>query len=173
MFLSSLRLLSRPQPVRMQGVTRRAVSYSRFLACKEPAEGSADGEQPANDASETVVEEGQSSTAPDESEVAALRSEAEEMRSKYMQSLAEMENVRSIARRDVETARTFAIQSFAKNLLDVADNLARATGSVTQEDVKENEGTPLGNLYDGVVLTDQQLHKVFEANGVTKVRQIK
>ena len=95
------------------------------------------------------------------------------MRSKYMQSLAEMENVRSIARRDVETARTFAIQSFAKNLLDVADNLARATGSVTQEDVKENEGTPLGNLYDGVVLTDQQLHKVFEANGVTKVRQIK
>lgn len=48
-------------------------------------------------------------------------------------TLAEMENVRTIARRDIETSKQFAIQSFAKQLLDVADNLSRAIDSVPKE----------------------------------------
>ena len=44
-----------------------------------------------------------------------------------------MENVRTIARRDIDTSKQFAIQSFAKQLLDVADNLSRAIESVPKE----------------------------------------
>ena len=92
----------------------------------------------------------------------------DDLQTKYMKSLAEMENVRGIARRDVANARTFAIQSFAKSLLDVADNLNRATGSVAKKDLDVAD-SPLAKLYEGVVLTDQQLQKVFSANGVVQV----
>lgn len=84
-------------------------------------------------------------------------------------TLAEMENVRTIARRDMDTSKQFAIQSFAKQLLDVADNLSRALESVPADALKE-ENALLGTLVEGVRMTDQQLQKVFGANKIVKVR---
>jgi len=84
-------------------------------------------------------------------------------------TLAEMENVRTIARRDMESAKQFALQSFAKQLLDVADNLTRALDSVPQ-DKKEGggEGGLLKTLVEGVEMTDTQLQKVLVANKIVK-----
>lgn len=101
-----------------------------------------------------------------------LTAENKELKDKVLYTLAEMENVRTIARRDMESAKQFALQSFAKQLLDVADNLGRALESVPQEILDNSEGGRegglLATLVEGVAMTDTQLQKVFGANKIVK-----
>lgn len=74
--------------------------------------------------------------------------------------------------RDMDNSKQFAIQSFAKQLLDVADNLSRALESVPADVLaeKKEENALLVTLVEGVRMTDQQLAKVFGANKIVKVR---
>lgn len=101
--------------------------------------------------------------------VEKLTAENKELKDKVLYTLAEMENVRTIARRDMESAKQFALQSFAKQLLDVADNLGRALDSVPKE-AREGgkEGGLLATLVEGVEMTDTQLQKVLGANKIVK-----
>lgn len=112
------------------------------------------------------------------SEEPSLEEQLQEMKTKYLQTLADMENVRSIARRDVDTARTYAIQKFAKSLVDVADNLTRATESVSvggdDDQVEDSDGAAhqLKTLHEGVVMTETQLLKVLSGNGVERFGEV-
>lgn len=54
-----------------------------------------------------------------------LEKQAAKAKDDLLRVMADMENVRRIAKKDVESARTYASQKFAKQLLDVADNLSR------------------------------------------------
>ena len=69
----------------------------------------------------------------------------------------------------MDAASKFAVQGFAKSLLDVADNLNRAADSVPEADRTSDEGSTIRALYDGVVMTDKTLHKTFEKYGLTKI----
>ncbi|XWS51821.1 hypothetical protein CRYUN_Cryun11dG0015300 [Craigia yunnanensis] len=60
----------------------------------------------------------------------AKQKEIEQMQDKVVRTLAEMENVMVRTRREAENSKKFAIQNFAKSLLDVADNLGRASTHV-------------------------------------------
>lgn len=59
-----------------------------------------------------------------------LQAEIKDLKNQVLRSYAEEENVRRIAKRDVENAKAYANTSFAKSMLDVADNLER--GNPTQ-----------------------------------------
>lgn len=58
---------------------------------------------------------------------------SQELADTRLRMLAEMENVRAIARKDVANAKKFATKSFAKQMLSVVDNLERALQSVPEE----------------------------------------
>lgn len=90
-----------------------------------------------------------------------------ELKDALLRSLAEQENTRRIAHRDVDQARQFAIKSFAKSLLDVSDNLERAMAAVPTDMNKEDHAI-LSNLYDGIALTERGLVKAFESHGLVK-----
>lgn len=105
-----------------------------------------------------------------EVDVAELQKELQELRNTRVRLLAEMENTREIARRDVEKGKTYAIQKFAKELLDVSDNLERAVSAVTPEQMEERDDPLLKNLHFGVLATEKELLKLFENHGITKVR---
>lgn len=96
----------------------------------------------------------------------ALTKEVTELRSVRMRLLAEMENTRTIARRDVENAKTYAIQKFAKELLDVADNLERALAATPEHGLTED--SHVLQLHDGVSATERELLKLFEKQGIHK-----
>lgn len=131
---------------------------------------STDAEKGDKKEGEASVEEDQIKAEPtppsNEDVVAALKKEIREMKDKVIRSYAEEENVRRIAKRDVENARAYANTSFAKSLLDVADDLERALSSVPQDKLAENAA--LKSLYDGISMTDKQLHKVFNQFKVFK-----
>ncbi|XP_021755661.1 uncharacterized protein LOC110720888 isoform X2 [Chenopodium quinoa] len=102
-----------------------------------------------------------------------------EFKDKFLRSYAELENIMERTRRDAENSKKFAVQSFAKNLLDVADNLGRAA-SVTRESVnkidvsQETVGAMplLKTLLEGVEMTEKQLAEVFRKAGVEKYESI-
>ncbi|CAM9708203.1 unnamed protein product, partial [Hapterophycus canaliculatus] len=68
-----------------------------------------------------------------------------------------MENVRAIAKRDAESARLYAVQKFAKQLLDVADNLERAIASAREAGSGEGGDSSHDVLLQGVEMTSQEV----------------
>lgn len=60
------------------------------------------------------------------------------------------------------------IQGFCKDLLEVADILEKATESVPKEEVTD-QNPHLKNLYDGLVMTEAQVQKVFTKHGLVKL----
>jgi molecular chaperone GrpE len=87
-----------------------------------------------------------------------------ELNDRALRALAEMENVRAIARRDVAQAREFGITAFARGLLVVADNLGLALHAVPEENLQKDH--TLQALHTGVKATEAELLKVFRQNGV-------
>ncbi|KAK8579078.1 hypothetical protein V6N13_142311 [Hibiscus sabdariffa] len=105
----------------------------------------------------------------------AKQKEIEEMKDKVVRTLAEMENVMARTRREADNSKKFAIQNFAKGLLDVADNLGRASthvkGSFSKiDESKDTAGAVplLKTLLEGVEMTEKQLGEVFRKFGVEK-----
>src|SRR6201996_4817403 len=70
---------------------------------------------------------------PDPASVEALTKEVAEARDKMLRTLAEMENLRQRTRREVSDAKIYGITGFARDVLDIADNLQRALDAVPAE----------------------------------------
>jgi len=104
--------------------------------------------------------------------VAELESEAEKKHDQLLRALADADNIKRRAAIDVGNSKKFAIEKFAKSLLDVADNLSRAAESVPP-DLRASEEQPiLRALYDGVTMTDAVLHKCFSEHGLIKMEPL-
>ncbi len=88
-----------------------------------------------------------------------------DLKDKLLRSLAEMENLRKRTAREVAEARLYAATSFARDLLAVADNMRRALEAVTA-DMRESTQPAVKALIDGVELTERELVKTLEKNGV-------
>ncbi|KAG2299409.1 hypothetical protein Bca4012_010982 [Brassica carinata] len=101
--------------------------------------------------------------------------EVKEMQDKVLRTYAEMENLMARTKRNAENDKKFAIQKFATSLLDVADNLGRASSVVKEsfskiDTSKDSAGaTPLlKTLLEGVEMTEKQLAEVFKKSGLVK-----
>src|SRR5258708_31849649 len=62
--------------------------------------------------------------------VEALNAENASLKDRVLRTLAEMENLRRRTEREMADARTYAVTAFARDMLNVADNLSRALASV-------------------------------------------
>lgn len=89
--------------------------------------------------------------------------------------LAEVENVRGRTRRDAESIKKHAVEVFATDLLDMADNLGRTAATVPESVRNEVFGPDssgnaklLKSLLEGVDMTQKQLMKIFNKFGVQK-----
>lgn len=105
---------------------------------------------------------------PEPDSVEALTKEAAEARDRMLRTLAEMENLRKRTTKEVADARIYGITSFARDVLDIADNLQRALDAVPQE-TRDAADPGLKALIEGVELTEKSLHNALEKNGVKKL----
>jgi molecular chaperone GrpE len=99
--------------------------------------------------------------------VEALTKEAADLKDKLLRTLAEMENVRRRTEREVMDARLYGIAGFARDVLGVADNMRRALEAIGPE-LREKADEGLKALIDGVDLTERELLKVMEKNGIKR-----
>jgi molecular chaperone GrpE len=105
---------------------------------------------------------------PEEGSIEALKKEAVEMRDKVLRTLAEMENLRKRTSREVADARTYGITGFARDVLEIADNLQRALDAVPAE-AKAAADPGLKALMEGVELTERALLSALEKHGVKRL----
>ena len=100
--------------------------------------------------------------------VLKLTGELDSMRDKLLRALAEAENTRRRAERDVADARSYAVSSFAKDMLDISDNLTRAVSAV-DETALADAPDAVKNLVEGVAMTEKAMATKMERHGVKKV----
>src|ERR1700726_3718822 len=98
---------------------------------------------------------------PEAGSAEALAKEAAESRDKMLRTLAEMENLRKRTTREVADARTYGISGFARDILDIADNLQRALDAVPA-DTRASADPILKALIEGVELTERSLLNALE-----------
>ena len=98
-----------------------------------------------------------------------LRAENAALRDQALRYAAEAENTKRRAEREANDARAFAIQKFARDLLGVADNLARALQHAPREDADP----AVKNFVLGIEMTDKELAQAFERNGLKKIEPAK
>jgi molecular chaperone GrpE len=104
---------------------------------------------------------------PEEGSMELLVKEATESRDKMLRTLAEMENLRKRTAREVADARAYGITGFARDILDIADNLQRALDAIPAE-AKETADPGIKAFIEGVELTERSLLNTLEKNGVKK-----
>jgi molecular chaperone GrpE len=104
---------------------------------------------------------------PEQGSVEALAKEAADARDRMLRTLAEMENLRQRTRREVADAKTYGITGFARDVLDIADNLQRALDAVPAE-ARAAADPGLTSLIEGVELTERSLLNALEKHGVKK-----
>jgi molecular chaperone GrpE len=113
-----------------------------------------DGMQP-EDAREAVAADSP------EAELAEARAKVDEHWNSYLRAVAENDNLRKRAQRDVEAAHRFAIERFAAELLDVRDSLELGVAS--------GPAAEPARLVEGMEATLRLLNKAFEKSGVSVV----
>nr|WP_137678432.1 nucleotide exchange factor GrpE [Parerythrobacter lutipelagi] len=113
-------------------------------------------EDDAAEDSETGVEEA----------LAQLRDDLETSKQETLYAKAEAQNVRRRAEKDIADARTYAATGFARDILSVADNLARAIEAVP-ENLRED--SKFKGLVVGIEATQRELDKVFSQHGISRI----
>lgn len=125
-----------------------------------------DEQEPTLDAAAAQPEAAPAAEAPDP--IAALEAEKAELKDKLLRSLAEMENLRRRVEKDLADARAYGVTRFARDMLDVADNLRRALDSLPG-DARDGAEGAFKALIEGVDLTERDFLKKMESHGVRKI----
>jgi molecular chaperone GrpE len=98
--------------------------------------------------------------------ITILTRERDDMRDKMMRALAEAENTRKRAEKMQSDTQKYAVAGFAKDMLDIADNLRRALDAIPQDKL-EDETVKL--LHEGVAATERVMLSNFEKHGIQKI----
>ncbi len=103
--------------------------------------------------------------APDE-RITRLEQDLQEMRDKWLRAEAEMANLRARTKREVEDARLYAVQKFARDVAEAAENLKRGIDSLP----KKAEGEPelVTKLREGFEGIERSFIGILERNGITR-----
>jgi molecular chaperone GrpE len=122
---------------------------------------------------ETKAETGSTDPAPtaDPERIGKLERENADLKDRLLRALAEMENLRRRAEREMQDQRAYSITKFAGDMIGTADNLRRALEALPKppEGEEAAEIDPgLKALIDGVELTERELLKALERHGVKK-----
>tara|TARA_R110000764_G_scaffold26819_4_gene63873 strand:- start:3499 stop:4131 length:633 start_codon:yes stop_codon:yes gene_type:complete len=118
-------------------------------------------------AAESMEAEADSEISP-EQEAMRLKIEAEELREQLLRTLADLDNTRKRAERQVSDARVYAIERFAGDLLSVSDNLARALAALPDDD-RANLSDAGNNLLSGIEMTAKELETALGRHGVKPI----
>lgn len=101
-----------------------------------------------------------------EAEVAQLREQLEATKQDVLYAKAEAQNIRRRAEKDLADARSYAATGFARDVLSIADNLARAIDAIPEQLRQDDK---LKALVAGIEATQRELDKVFSQHGISRI----
>ena len=104
-------------------------------------------------------------------EIERLESEKADLTDRLVRLAAEMDNLRKRTERELTDARKYAVAKFAGDMLVVGDNLRRALAAVPTERLESGDEV-LKTLSEGVQVTEREMERLLERNGVTRIAAI-
>ena len=115
---------------------------------------------------EEIIESG----VPPEPSAADYKAIIEDLNDKMLRAMAEAQNMRRRADIDIQNAKNFSTQNFAKDLLGVMDNLFSACEAFPYDEAVVDQ--KLKNIKDGIEITKREMINVFERNGIKRVEAL-
>ena len=99
-------------------------------------------------------------------EIQKLKEEIESLKDQRLRAVAELENFRKRAEKDQSDALKYGMANFAKEIINISDNIERAKSSISEE-VRSNES--IKSVVDGLDLIAQSTMATFEKIGIKKI----
>ena len=99
--------------------------------------------------------------------IAELEAEVARLKDQALRALADQENTRRRAQREIEDNSKYAISNFARDVLPVGDNLRRALETITAE--ARAADPALAKCAEGVELTERELLNILDRHGIKRV----
>ncbi len=99
--------------------------------------------------------------------IAELEAQLAQMKDQWVRAAAETENVRKRAERDQQETARYAATGFARDMVNVLENVKRAAESITPEKREANE--LLKTIGDGLDMTVAELSGIFERHGIKRI----
>ncbi len=103
----------------------------------------------------------------EKTEIEVLKEENQKLKDEFLRALAETENVKKRYAAEIEKNNRYAVSSFAKDLLGVADNLQRALSAG-----KAGDNPACESILQGVELTQNELNHVFAKFGIVPMEDV-
>jgi len=100
--------------------------------------------------------------------IPALEAEIADLKNKLLRTLADMENLRRRTEREMADTRQYAVANFARDILNVGDNLRRAIDAVPAE-MRDGGDQALAALLEGVEMTERGLGQTMQKFGVRQM----
>lgn len=100
--------------------------------------------------------------------VSALEAEIADLRDRLLRAAAEMENTRKRAQREAQDAGRYAAANFARDMLEVSDNLRRAIATL-KDDERAGAAESVKAMVEGVEMTERQLLSTLERHGIREI----
>ncbi len=102
-----------------------------------------------------------------DAEIAKLTAERDDMRDRWIRAEAEMANVRARAKRDVDDTRQYAVQKFAADVVEAAENLRRGLSNLPAQAADEPD--IVTKLRDGLEGVERSFVAILERNGIQRI----
>lgn len=187
---SGLKTVSMLRPVPRPVATGPRISPFRFASTKSTSDGAKseneenskkdDGNIGSKENKQEAANEAQANAKPELTEptpnveIGELKTKLEQkdkdladMKNHYARSIADFRNLQDSTKKEIQKAKDFALQKFAKDLLESLDNFSLALNAVKEETLKSNP--EVKNLYDGVEMTRSVFEKTLNKHGIEKV----
>ena len=126
-------------------------------------------EEDATENQETTETDIEESSDTNEDDIQKLKEEIESLKDQRLRAVAELENFRKRAEKDQSDALKYGIANFAKEIINIGDNIERAKSSISEE-VRSNES--IKSVVDGLDLIAQSTMATFEKIGIKKIESI-
>jgi len=117
---------------------------------------------------ETTQPEDLEAMAPEANPFETLQAENADLRDRLLRTVAEMENLRKRTEREVSDTRSYAIASFARDMLTATDSLSRALMVLPAETRETADGT-LKSLIEGIEMTEREMQRLLAKHGVKPI----
>jgi len=129
-------------------------------------------ENPTSEKEEQVSESPKEKEAEEispEELIEKLNEEITDLKDQRLRAIADLENFRKRAEKDQSDALKYGISNFAKEIINIRDNIERAQSSIS-EDAKNNEA--IKSVIEGIDLIAQSVVSTFEKIGIKKIESL-
>ncbi|CCX32097.1 GrpE-domain-containing protein [Pyronema domesticum] len=93
--------------------------------------------------------------------------EAKDYKDKFTRAVADFRNLQDRTEREKKAAKDFAIQKFAKDLVESVDNFERALNAVPE--IEKSANKELVDFYAGVKMTEEIFLSTLKKHGLEKI----